>query len=94
MFLSIFIHFNYLFQTITQSFYIALSHINIRTRINYKGAAGERQRLKIIFSSGGPARKNLKKNSKKSHSAENCRTVPNMSDSISLYIEMNYRMLS
>ena len=32
MFLSIFIHFNYLFQTITQSFYIVLSHINIRTR--------------------------------------------------------------
>ena len=53
MFLSIFIHSNQLFQTITQSFYIALSHMNIRTRnkisagvlfirwlINFKGAAG------------------------------------------------------
>ena len=32
MFLSILIHSNQLFQTITQSFYIALSHINIRKR--------------------------------------------------------------
>ena len=32
MFLSIFIHSNYFCQTITQSFYIALSHIVIRTR--------------------------------------------------------------
>ena len=32
MFLSIFIHFKQLFQTITQFFYIALSPINIRTR--------------------------------------------------------------
>ena len=32
MFSSIFIHFKWVFQTITQSFYIGLSHINIRTR--------------------------------------------------------------
>ena len=37
MFLSIFIHSNQLFQTITQSFYIALGHISIRTR-NKKSA--------------------------------------------------------
>ena len=30
---------------------------------------------------------------KLSHNAENCRTVPKMSHSISLYIETNYRML-
>ena len=34
MFLSMFIHSNWLFQTITQSFYIVLSHISIRTRNN------------------------------------------------------------
>ena len=33
MFLSICMQSNYLFQTITQSFYIASSHINIPTRI-------------------------------------------------------------
>ena len=32
MFLSILLHSNYLFNTITQSFYIVLSHISIRTR--------------------------------------------------------------
>ena len=32
MFLSIFIHFNYHFKTLTHSFYKASSHINIRTR--------------------------------------------------------------
>ena len=58
MFLSILIHSNQLFQTITQSFYIALSHMNIRTRNkisagvlfihrrnNFKGAAGGRQQV-------------------------------------------------
>ena len=33
------------------------------------------------------------KNSKKSHSAENCGTVPETSHSIALYIETNYQML-
>ena len=88
MFLYIFIHSNYFFQTITQSFYIALSHINIRTskkvsadvlimrrRCNYprgrNGAVGGRERKRTAVS-GWPR----KKISKKSHSAENCRTVP------------------
>ena len=68
---------NQLFQTITQSFYIALSHINIRTRNKMSaGVLIVRGRNDFI------ARKNLKKISKKSHSAENCRTVPKMSHSI------------
>ena len=60
--LSIFIHFNELLQTITQSFYIALSHINIRTR--KKISAGvliirERQRTAagvISIRAEGPAK--------------------------------------
>ena len=78
MFLSIFIQSNKLFQTITQSFYIASSHINIRTR-NKLSAGGGHPRIFEIFW--------------KSHSTENCRTVPKMSHSISLYIETNKRML-
>ena len=44
MFFSIFIHFNSLFQTITQSSYVALSPINNRRRNNYKGASAEGSR--------------------------------------------------
>ena len=62
MFLSTFKYFNEFFQTITQSFYIALSHINIRTR-NKKSAGvliiRERQRTAagvIIIHAGGPAK--------------------------------------
>ena len=81
MFLSILIHSNYLFKTLTQSFYIALSHISIRTRnMKYTGVT--------ISRAGGVQEKNVF--SKKSHSAENCRTVPKMSHSISLYIETKY----
>ena len=106
MFFSVFIHSIRLFQTITQSFYIALSQNSIHRRINYpqpyylsaavliirsginytrrrKGAVGVRQRV---------AQKKISR--KKSLSAENCRTVPKKSHSISLYIETNYRMLS
>ena len=66
MFLSIFIRSKELFQTITQSFYIALSHINIRTRNKISaGVLIIRGRNKYT---GGPA-KNF---SQKSHSAEKC----------------------
>ena len=85
MFLSIFIHFNLLFQTITQSFYIALSHINIRTRnkisagviiIREPQADGSRR---INYPRGRGCQKIFEFFRKKSHSAENCHTVPKMS---------------
>ena len=63
MFLSIFILSNYLFQTITQSFYITLSQINIRTRNKISASV-------LIIRVGGKAQKI--DFSKKSHSVENC----------------------
>ena len=56
MFLSIFIHCNYLFQTITQPFYIASSHISIRTR--NKLSAG----VKIIRAGGAAGKNFFRKN--------------------------------
>ena len=73
-----------LFQTITQSFYIALSHINIRTR--NKISAGV-----IIIRAGGPA-KNFLKFFRKNLTVP--KIVPKMSHSICLDIETNFRMLS
>ena len=70
-----FLHFNQLFQTNTQSFYIALSHIKIRTRnklsagvlnIREPQADGSGRNK---YPRGGPG-KNSKKNSKESHIAE------------------------
>ena len=71
MFLSIFIHSNQLFPNITKSFYIALSHINIRTR--NKISAG----VIIIRAGGGHPRffeifsKKISQCQKLSHSAKN-----------------------
>ena len=78
MFLSFFIHSNQLFQIITQSFYIVLSHINIRTR-NKISAGVLIIRRRINYRRGRGCQKNFDFFSKKSHSAENCRTVPKMS---------------
>ena len=86
MFLSIFILSNYLFQTITQSFYIALSQNNIRTRNEISvGVLIIRGRNNYTRERGWVAQKK-KLFLKKSHSAENCRIVPKLSHSISLYM--------
>ena len=58
-----------------------------RRRHNYKGAIGVRQRVRARMD-----QKFEKKISKKSHSAENCRTVSKIPYSISLYIEPNYTL--
>ena len=86
MFLSIFIHFNLHFKRLTQSFYIALSHINIRTR-NKRSAGvlvirGRKISAGVIIRAGGASQKFLKF-FRKSLSAENCRTVPKKPYSIS-----------
>ena len=84
MFLSIFIHFNEHFKTLTQSFYIALSHISVRTR-NKICAGVLIIRSRNNYTRGRACKKNQFKKifSKKSHSAENCRTVPKIPYSIS-----------
>ena len=82
MFLSVFIQFNELFQTITHSFYIALSHISIRTRNkistgvliicrrnNYTRGRASQKIFELFLEKISQCRK-------LSHSAENCRTVP------------------
>ena len=89
--LSVFIHSNQLFQTITQSFHIALSHINARRRINYPQAYSLSAGV-IIIRAGGGHPKIFETFSKKSHSTEICRTVPKKSRPISLYIETNYSL--
>ena len=61
MFFSIFIHSEYFFQTITQSFYIALSHINIRMRNKISAA--------VLIIAAGALEKNQKFFPKKTHSA-------------------------
>ena len=67
--MSIFIQSNQLFQTITQSFSIVLSHINIRTRnkisagvliikeLKRKGAVGVRQAAAVTIIRMGPWKK-------------------------------------
>ena len=71
MFLSIFIHSNQFFPTITKSFYIALSHINIRTRNEIAAvlliirACGGHPRIFEIFS------EKISQCQKLSHSAKN-----------------------
>ena len=94
-FLYILINFS---QSITQSSFIALSHINIRTR-NKLSAGVLIIRGRNNYTRGRACKKNQFRKffAKKSHSAENCakncRTVPKLSHSISFYIETNYRML-
>ena len=63
MFLSIFIHFQKLFQTITQSFYIALSHINVRRRNNYTRGRASPKIFELF--------RKISQCRKLSHSAEN-----------------------
>ena len=86
MFLCIFRQFNQHFKTFTQSLYIASSHINIRTR-NKISAGVLIIRSRNNYTRGRACHEFLNFFSKKSHSAESCRTVPKMRHSISLYIE-------
>ena len=85
--MSIFLHSNQLFQTITQSFYIVLSLINIRTRNKIsagvlitkeprrKGAVGVRQAAAVIIIRMGPWKKlkNFRKNLTVPKSVAQCR---------------------
>ena len=80
MFLFIFIHSNKLFQTTTQSFYTALAHINIRMR--NKISAVITIDTRNIYPHGRACHEFLKFFEKKSHSAENCRTVPKIQNFI------------
>ena len=89
MFLCIFIHFNYYFKTLTQCFYIASSHINIRTR-NKITAGVLIIRRRNNYTLGRPCKKKIEKK------ISQCRTVPKivlkLSHSISFYIEPNYAL--
>ena len=99
--LSFFMHSNQLFQTITQSFYIAISLISIRetqsdgsTRNKLSAGVGNiRGRNNCLGVRKCPKKSNFRK---KSHSAESCRTVPKIpylyTLSQTLSIEPNYTL--
>ena len=80
------------FQSITQSFHKTLSRINIRTR-NKISAGVLIIRGRINYTRGRASQKLLNFYSKKSHSAENCRTVAKMNHSPSLYIAEHTRFV-
>ena len=87
MFLSTFIHSKLLFQTLTQTFYLALSHVIIRTR-NKISAGVLINRGRSNYTRGrGCKKKTFRKNFTVP------KIVPKNSHSISLYIQTNYRML-
>ena len=82
--LAFFIHSFEIFKTLIQSFYIAFSENNIRTR-NKISAGVQIIRRRNNYTRGWWAPKNFR-NLYKSHSAENCAENEH---SISLYIETN-----
>ena len=90
--LFIFMLFNQLFQTNTQSFNIALSHINIRTR-NQISADVLIIRRRNKYPREGPGENSKKFPEKISQCQKNCRTVPKMNHSLSLYNAEHTRLV-